>query len=117
MTMNVSEVLTKAADLMQRNGKATGGFVECRDFGVDLSTLPMCALGAIGYVICGDPIHGRTGSLAHQTIAKLRQYIPDGRDIARWSDGNTAATVIAVLRLAAEPCDEPMNRHNPRSGH
>lgn len=120
--MKTSEILDKAADVIERNGLAQGGWyapyrekptVECR----------VCAGGAVNLVVIGYPVCGAVDTeapglmgayrvLAHRVqpgldIAddiddehRLDQYIAA---IGAWNDakGRTAEEVVRELRAAA----------------
>lgn len=118
--MNTSEVLTKAADLIEEKGHSKGTYVD--------SGGEVCALGAI-MITCGASIEpsvhfksglrlvniGRNADQYNSSEAartKLKEYLYFRGDevgwhrpadsIPRWNDGNDGKTVVRVMREAAQ---------------
>lgn len=103
------EILIGAADLMEHNGKADGTFVQNQQRGQQLRHSPMCAIGAIGYVSCGDPysLHGAEG--AYEALYRAVVGFPltgqeEGKfsSITTWSDTTDVKTVVWMLRALAD---------------
>lgn len=102
--MKTSEVLNKAADLIEERGWTQG------PLGWD-ATGPLCALGGIGAALDCRTI-GDTycmWELAETPeVAAVADYLgvavgPEGGGVYNWNDapGRTAAEVVEVLRAAA----------------
>lgn len=98
--MKSSEILTKAGNLIQRRGKATGQFRST--FG------RLCAIGALNKVIYDDPygfptdlISSRDSDSKIRAKAYLIQAI-NTYTIIRWSDNSTKKEVVAGFHKAAE---------------
>lgn len=114
LMLSNSEVLTAAAELIERNGKCKGHLYAF--YGEDgamgtLADRPMCALGAIGYVSTGHPSGYRASWGALQLLLRseptLRRLLgrPIGQQasyMAAWSDSRDADTVVSCLRKAAD---------------
>lgn len=104
-------LLLAAADVIERNGKASGVYVDndqMQDAGTPLHQLPMCALGAIGYVDSGVPGSCITSAANSAVEAIVKSIDSEYRFVGHgprtvmmvgdWSDANPAETVVARLR-------------------
>lgn len=98
-TMTVSEVLDRAAGLIEERGLAHGVF--------EHPDGSLCMLGAARVVVFGtahrrDMLHTFDGrwDLYERVIDVMHEGTPD-RSAVRYSDTHTAAEVVAILRSFA----------------
>jgi hypothetical protein len=104
--LTVSEVLAKAADLIEPEGAWSNDDV-ARDragemtFAADPSAVCWCALGAIWHASVGT---GVNDYLIENAVLR----IIEGDSIAAWNDapGRTQAEVVAALRAASAKAGE-----------
>lgn len=102
--MKVSEVLDKAADLIEPDGAWTQG-VNARDAdgnptsALDDTATCWCALGAIAHIDDSRRAYLYACALSQQVWA-VRRF----RDVPHWNDDpeRTQAEVVAALRAAAQ---------------
>lgn len=103
--MKTSEVLDKAADVIERNGWFQGGFI-------DLSAEkpkgeePCCVLGALSIAEHGDPMKSGSGRVEAVLIDRLDLDVDEADEdypLGYWNDepGRTAEEVVRELRAAA----------------
>ena len=103
--MKTSEILSKAADIIDERGWYQGHYMP---WGADRASCPVCALGAInvaaGFPPDGSPdessdVAGPAGGAA----AELVLWLGGNFEIDHWNDapGQSAAVVVRELRACA----------------
>lgn len=118
--MKTSEILDKAADVIDRNGWIKGDWYEPEERGDAPEDCPVCAGAAINIALeyapdfDHDDVDVDDGAAADAFSALLRQVVFETRgaptprnliqDIAYWNDEDerTEDQVLAALRAAAE---------------
>jgi hypothetical protein len=110
--METSEVLDRAADLIDRNGLAKGEFYDCATTGAaPTGECRFCTVGAIryvaGYYDCDiDGAWDATAAVARSAldgVASLLDLDAGAADVPWWSDlpETTAGRAVDVLRHSA----------------
>lgn len=106
--MKTSEILDKAADVIERNGWYQGGFVQV-ERGRAPAESPCCVMGAINIAEGDDPlssiISAAMEALAEHLGVDLDAWDPDCEDypLGQWNDkvAESAGEAIGALRAAA----------------
>ncbi len=91
--MDTAEILERAADEMQRRGKAEGEYLA--DDG------SLCAVGAMRCAMGINPEVGFDGDSQITPAWNAMSSFIGGGSVADWNDDNDAPTVIAGLRAVA----------------
>jgi hypothetical protein len=106
--MLTSEILDKAADVIERNGWHRGGFIQITP-GVAPAASPCCAMAAINIAEGDDPyvglIYPAHEAMANHLALDVSEWDPheESYPLGQWNDlvAETAEQVIAELRAAA----------------
>ena len=106
--MKISEILDKAADVIEHNGWCRGAFIEARP-GVPPEQSPCCVFGAVAIAEGRDPefafanaaidaLAEHLGLAAQVEICKVPE---EDHPVAVWNDSQNADEVVRALRDAA----------------
>lgn len=105
---SAKQILTEAADIIERNGWVQGRYYDHRQFraGTPRADCPVCLLGAIHIAMWGNPSHPRADrrpAFYWQITTELE--VQAGTEwIDDWNDAGdrTAEEVTTLLRATAE---------------
>lgn len=107
--MKVSEILDKAADVIEHNGWHRGAFIEARP-GVPPEQSPCCVFGAVAIADGRDPefafanaaIDALAEHLGLAAQVETRKVPEEDHPVAVWNDSQRSADeVVRALRDAA----------------